>query len=133
MLTRNMLADGYHLHEPATRSAIDRCEQEAGYGFPEDYVALLLISDGLRTDGNLSLLDVESIGERNRDYEVQDYLPGFVMIGDDSGGNALLMKTGDAAVYEVGMGVMDEATMVKSAATIEELLIGHKGKTLSER
>ena len=43
------------------------------------------------------------------------------------------MKTGDAVVYEVGMGVMDEATMVKSAGSIKELLIGHKGKTLSER
>lgn len=133
MLNRATLAEGYHLHEPATPSAIDKCEQEAGYSLPEDYVALLLISDGLQTDGNLSLLEVESIAERNRDYEVQDYLPGFVMIGDDSGGNALLMKTGDSAVYEVGMGVMDEATMVKSARSIEELLIAYKGKTLSER
>lgn len=133
MLNRATLAEGYHLHDPATRSVIDGCEREAGYDFPEDYVALLLISNGLQTDGNLSLLDVESIAERNRDYEVQDYLPGFVMIGDDSGGNALLMKQEDTAVYEVGMGVMDEVTMVKSAMSIKELLITHKGKTLSER
>lgn len=133
MLNRSMLAEGYHLQDPAAQATIDRCEQEVGYGLPEDYVALLLISNGLQTDGNLSLLDVESIGVRNRDYEVQDYLPGFVMIGDDSGGNALLMKQADTAVYEVGMGVMDEATMVKSAGCIKELLIAYSGKTLSER
>jgi hypothetical protein len=133
VLNRSMLAEGYHLQDLAAQAAVDRCEQEAGYNLPEDYVALLLISDGLQADGNLSLLEVESIAERNREYEVQDYLPGFVMIGDDSGGNALLMKQEDTAVYEVGMGVMDEATMVKSAGSIEELLIAYKGKTLSER
>lgn len=50
------------------------------------------------------------------------YLPGFFMIGDDGGGNAILLNLGDRRIYEVGMGVMDEESMEFSAGSLDELL-----------
>ncbi len=74
------------------------------------------------TDGNLSILGAEGVVQRNLDYEVQMYLPGFFMIGDDGGGNAILLNLDDRRIYEVGMGVMDEESMELSAGSLDELL-----------
>ena len=47
------------------------------------------------------------IEERNQTYEVQTYMPGWFTIGDDSGGQALLMKLdGTNAVYLLGHGAL---------------------------
>jgi len=47
------------------------------------------------------------IAERNSTYEVQSYLPGWVAIGDDGGGKALLMRLdGSPAVYFCGHGAI---------------------------
>jgi len=36
-------------------------------------------------------LEAEDIQQRNIDYEVKEYLPNFLMIGDNGGGVAILM------------------------------------------
>lgn len=79
------------------------------------------------------LLEVEDLAQRNFDYEVPEYLPSYIMIGDDSGGGAILMKDGEDTVYEVDMGIMDETAMDKSADSLRSLLIDLEGKTLRER
>lgn len=70
--------------------------------------------------------------QRNHDYEVHTYLPDYYMIGDDCGGQAILIDR-HGIIYEVGMGVMDAAYLEKSADTLDALLIDHAGKTLNER
>ncbi|GIU51863.1 hypothetical protein TUM4438_42950 [Shewanella sairae] len=57
----------------------------------------------------------------------------FVMIGDNSGGIAVLMNENDISVYEVDMGAMDKESMEKSADSLSQLLIEYKGKTLDYR
>lgn len=54
------------------------------------------------------------------------------MIGDDSGGQAILIDR-SGALYEVGMGVMNADWLEPSAASLADLLISHAGRTLSER
>lgn len=59
---------------------------------PGDYVEFLRISDGLQSPGNLNILEADGVVARNQDYEVQQYLPGYFMIGDDGGGIAILIR-----------------------------------------
>lgn len=132
-MDRDELAKFHALRTPASLAKIAEQQAIAPYRLPEEYVSFLLASNGLNTGDRLVLLEIEEIYGRNSDYEVQAYLPGHVMIGDDSGGAAIVMKAGEPAVYEVGMGVLDEALMEKSADSIEQLLIRFEGKTLSER
>jgi hypothetical protein len=133
MLTREGLEAVFSLKPPASDANIEKCSQALGAPIPVDYAAFLGISNGLVSQGCLTLLEVEELAQRNAIYEVQDYLPHHVMIGDDSGGIALVMKYGDRAVYEVGMGTLDEETKAISATSLEEFLLVYEGKTLSER
>ncbi|WP_147271142.1 SMI1/KNR4 family protein [Microbacterium sp. JB110] len=112
-LSRCVLSEKLTLHRLASRSVIEREENEYGGSLPREYVELLQISDGMHNNGNLSILGAEGVVERNADYEVQAYLPGYFMIGDGDGGcgNAILLNLHDRRIYEVGMGIMDEESM----------------------
>lgn len=85
----------------------------------------------VRSD-SLAIHEIEDMPARNLDYEVQTYLPGYFMIGDDSGGQAILLNE-MGEVFEVGMGVMDLSDLQQSANSITELLGKYQGKTLNER
>ena len=54
------------------------------------YLQFLELSNGLFGD-EITLLEAEDIQQRNIDYEVKEYLPNFLMIGDNGGGVAILM------------------------------------------
>lgn len=119
------------LQPPASPSAIAREEREYGGHLPEDYLQFVRVSNGARTDGNLSILGVEGVVQRNEDYEVRQYMPGFFMIGDDGGGTAIVLDLRDGRIYEVEMGIMDEESMRFSAGSLAELLA--LGASLIER
>lgn len=125
------LADRFILAEPASSSAIAAEENAYGGRLPEEYVRLARISNGLYTRGNLSILGVEGIVQRNTDYDVQQCMPGFFMIGDDGCGIAILLNLTDRRIYEVDMGIMDVAAMRLSADSLEDLL--RLGTSLAER
>ncbi len=64
-------------------------------------------------DSGVKLYSTGEVGERNATFEVAKYLPSYVAIGDDSGGNAFVMSVSpqDRIVYVVGQGVMDSRYM----------------------
>lgn len=130
---RSHLAALYALNPGRDARTIAAVEAALAFRLPPDYTALLRLSDGLSTPGCLALLELEAIGPRNADYEVQSYLPGYVMIGDDSGGQALLMRADAPTVYEVGMGSLSEDELTVSAQSLEQLLLEFGGRTLGER
>ena len=134
MLTRANLTANPHftLHPPATDTTINAAEDASNIPFPPEYRALLRLTNGLYSDGCLVLYAAEDLTTRNQDYEVPTYLPDYLMIGDDSGGQAILIDR-SGALYEVGMGVMDADWLEPSAASLADLLITHAGRTLSER
>jgi len=131
MRTRIELAGTFRLNPPASPAAIE-CE-EVAYGgpLPREYVELLQVSNGMCTDGSLSLLGAEGVVQRNADYEVQAYLPGYFMIGDDGGGAAILLNLRDRRIYEVDMGAMDEESLELCSESLDELLA--LGTSLGER
>ncbi|MGO2052769.1 SMI1/KNR4 family protein [Arthrobacter sp. MYb211] len=131
MLSREALSEKFTLHPPASPAVLETERGEYGGPLPEEYVDLLRISNGLYTEGNLSILGAEGVVQRNVDYEVQAYLPGYFMIGDDGGGTAILLNLQDRGIYEVDMGVMDEQSMERNAGSLDELL--RLGTCLAER
>jgi hypothetical protein len=72
---------------------------------PADYVELLQHCDGITFSSGGLLYASADIEERNATYEVADYEPGYVAIGDNGGGDMLLLKEEAASpIYIGGMG-----------------------------
>lgn len=132
MLSEDYLREHYSLNPAASPEQVQRAQAQSNVNFPDDYVALLLISNGLSSDGCLALHNIDALPQRNAEYEVADYLPGYFMIGDDSGGQAILMNE-KGEIFEVGMGVMSRDFLEKSADSLTDLLITQHGLTLVER
>ncbi|TEW45075.1 SMI1/KNR4 family protein [Psychromonas algicola] len=66
--------------------------------------------------GDVFLYGVEDLIERNECYETKEYAPGWIAIGDDGGGRAIIISFSDddPQVFIVDHGVMepDEAEQV---------------------
>lgn len=93
---------------PETLQEILAFQQWLGHALPPYYLAFLKgAQEGLRGEQVL-LYGADSLLERNETYETQQYCPGFISIGDDSGGRAVMLALDglDHAVYLVGHGVM---------------------------
>lgn len=131
MLPRQRMSAAFEWNPPASDAAIRQAEREHGRPLPEDYVELLRIFNGGCTQGSLSILGAEDCVQRNMDYEVGQYMPGYFMIGDDGGGTAILLNIRDRRIYEVDMGVMDERFARLNANSLDELL--ELGTSLIER
>lgn len=58
---------------------------------------------------DIQLYNASNVIERNHCYETKTYAPGFINIGDDSGGMAFILSltAADPMVYRVGHGSMD--------------------------
>jgi len=78
-------------YPPATLDDISKVETELSLVIPEVYKIFLLAANGAIS--NLATLyDTESLLEMNKTYEVQEYAPGYISIGNDGGGYQLLMQ-----------------------------------------
>ncbi|WP_193099773.1 SMI1/KNR4 family protein [Burkholderia sp. Z1] len=132
MLSKELLGAYFSLNPPATNKRIELAQSASGLTFPKGYVDFLLICNGLSSPGCLALHEIEILPARNGEYEVQKYLPGYFMIGDDGGGQAILISA-SGEIFEVGMGVMSANYLESSAISIEDLLVGKLGLTLGER
>lgn len=92
MLNESYLREHYTLNSPASTDQVQQAQSLATIRFPQAYMDLLSLSNGLSSDGCLVLHEIEALPERNTDYDVGEYLPGYFMIGDDSGGQAILIN-----------------------------------------
>lgn len=101
-LARLHIIEGIRLQRPATRL------EGLSLRLPEAYVALLQQVDGFLLADGLKVYGSSEVEERNQTYDVASCMPGFVAIGDDSGGRMFVMAQHwpDRAVYAVGMGVL---------------------------
>ena len=91
-----------------SRQDIHAFEQALGQALPACYRRLLNDGlEGLRGERVL-LYGAGSLMERNATYDTQQACPGFITIGDDSGGRAVMLALANesTAVYLVGHGSM---------------------------
>ncbi|MFJ3492095.1 hypothetical protein ACIPPJ_00610 [Streptomyces sp. NPDC086091] len=76
--------------------------------------------DGLLTASGIVVYAAGDVAERNATYEVGLYAPGFLLVGDDSGGRGFLVRGGDpdSAVFSSGLGDLDPAGFEVVAADL---------------
>ena len=109
-MNRHELEALYTLNNPAQPS-YKNVTSRVAY-FISFISSILELSNGLFGD-EITLLEAEDIQQRNIDYEVKEYLPNFLMIGDNGGGVAILMDNKNQNIFAVGMGVMSEDSLEK--------------------
>jgi SMI1 / KNR4 family (SUKH-1) len=93
----------------ATRHAkLKDVEAWAGVALPEHYRAFLLEHPSGIEGDLVRLYAIGDVIERNETYETKKYCPGFIAIGDDSGGQAIVVAFDDeaGAVFLVDHGAM---------------------------
>jgi len=95
------------VNRPAPAQLIGALEAELAKSLPAAYRDLLLAADGMLFDNGLVLYPASQIRERNETFEVEKYAPGFLAIGDDSGGRAIMISLDSEGVFVVGIGRMD--------------------------
>lgn len=111
----------------ATPADVERARAEIELDLPAPLVALWKVTDGLITDAGVTVYSAGCIGERNTTFEVTQYAPGFVLIGDDSGGRGFLLHADDPcfAVFSSDLGDLGpedfEVESVDFASWIESL------------
>lgn len=76
----------------ASDDLIARSEAELGMSLPGDYVEFLRITNGgVGSIGKCKYVifwAVDELAPLNRDYQVQEYVPGFLVFGSSGGGEA---------------------------------------------
>ena len=115
------IPEGKTLNPPASAQAITDVSRFLPAELPEDYAALLAQADGVAAD-HFTLYSCEELPERNATFQIGEYLPGFVIVGGDGGGSALIMRSGlgRSPIFLVGHGAMFPEFMVLLANSLAE-------------
>ena len=106
-------------------ATIEEIEVWLGRPLPEPYRAFLAATPAhyLAANDRTLVYGRDCVMERNETYESRKYCPGFLMVGDDSGGTALVLSLDEGCVHSVGMGAMTrdcfEAVAPNFAAWVE--------------
>ncbi|RBL88829.1 SMI1/KNR4 family protein [Chitinophaga flava] len=91
-------------------------ETALGITLPGAYIRFLETqqsSESLLVTDLVTLYGTDDLIERNQTYAVQQYLPSYISIGDDSGGQGIFLDTSStqATVYTTGYGALDPDCM----------------------
>jgi len=94
-------------------SAIKQIEEYFGCSLPASYKTFLEGHTAEFMNDLVVLYQAHQVIEMNETYQTKEYAPGYINIGDDSGGRAFLLKFGedDPSVNVVGHGSMDSEYM----------------------
>lgn len=92
-----------------------------GRPIPAELFDLWHSANGFSIDGGLLCYATDEIAERNSAWEVLEYCPDYLAIGDNGAGQVFLIRADGSsrAVFAVGAGSMAPADMRKVAASIQ--------------
>ena len=81
-----------------------------------------ITDDVIVDNGVVALRCRDTLPERNATYELATYLPGYLMIGDDSGGSGFVIACNGGAgpVFLVDLGSLHEDDFTVVAPTFEQ-------------
>ncbi|WLH54022.1 SMI1/KNR4 family protein [Pseudomonas tolaasii] len=91
----------------ASESGLQGLELQLGKSIPHEYKLLLRQSNGVWHKSGLVIYAIEDVFERNETMGAIRYATGYLAIGDDSGGRAILVPYEGVGVYIVDQGSMD--------------------------
>lgn len=81
------------VNPPTSKAIIKHVEADLDVLFPQEYVDFLLQFNGVEgpigEENYIRLWRVEEIPILNKEYEVEIYAPGFLIIGSDGGGESI--------------------------------------------
>ena len=114
------------LRAGANSSDVSGAEQKLSIRLPSDYIQVLMFSDGCLLENGLSLYPLENLAERNQTHEVFQYTPGYLLIGDDSGGMGVLLsfEASPKSVYASGIGDLSPSGFKVIASSHQALIDG---------
>src|SRR4051812_10268874 len=96
------LLKDFEFNDPTSEDQIVAFERVEGIRLPNCYRDFLKMGNGgegpIGEFGYANFWKIEEIAGLNRSYHVQEYLPGYLVIGSDGGGEAFAIKR-DATVY----------------------------------
>lgn len=97
-------------------------EAWAGRPLPGEYRQFLEAFGGEFVTECVVVYAPEDVVERNETFQVKEYCPGHITIGDDSGGKAIVIATDKdpCPVYIVGHGCMDTEYFHFVASSLSE-------------
>ena len=74
-----------------------------------EYFDFMRFFDGCLLNSGLNIYSLEDLHERNETYEISECAPGFLLIGDDSGGTGFLlsMDKDNKRVFSSDLGDLD--------------------------
>lgn len=110
------------IKKPASEQQINEVEQSLGKIFPELYKDFLCSTNGGEVGNGIYFYSTEDILERNRTFEVNEYLPNYILIGDDSGGRGIFMMASkvSTSVKMVGLGSLSEEDFTDVSPNLKE-------------
>ncbi|WP_086929577.1 SMI1/KNR4 family protein [Agarilytica rhodophyticola] len=104
-------------------STIIEIEERLSLKLPSEYIKLLKQADGFFLDNGITVYSSKDICERNETFEVQDYAPGHLAIGDDSGGLSILINLENEKIFSVDQGSMDVDDMTLIGNSLSNWLL----------
>lgn len=130
------ISSKYNVYGKDIASSEEMIEKIARYStilIPDDYIKLLKEA----TDIQISIEDFKDIMiwgvdrciEMNDAYEIQQYIPKSLAIGDDGYGNALIYATGERGfgLYVIAFNDLEIDELQYVAGSLSDLLINNVG------
>lgn len=103
-------------------ATVDAIESWLGRRLPVAYREYLIDNpeDVLMENDRTLIYGCESVVERNTTFESQEYCPGYLAIGDDSGCTAFVLSLADGRIHQVDIGAMTSDSMKPVAQNFEQ-------------
>lgn len=91
---------------------------------PDTYVKILKSANGFSLKSGVIIYSSDELVERNKTFEVEKYAPGYLAIGDDSGGRSILIPLTGAGVFLVDQGSMDPDDFESISISLTDWIAG---------
>lgn len=112
---------------PATGQEVAQLQSALNVTLPVEYVQMLHISNGFGLPTGLIVYAAEDVPERNETFEVGVYAPGYLAIGDDSGGRLVVLHLQRPGVWIVDAGSLHPDDMVLLSASLGQWVVSGFG------
>lgn len=91
---------------------------------PDAYVQMLNSANGFSLQSGVTIYSSDELVERNETFEVKKYAPGYLSIGDDSGGRSIMIPLTSNGVFLVDQGSMVPDDFERISISITDWITG---------
>lgn len=99
------------------------------FELPASYKELMRNNDGIEIVPDIEseascllLWSAEQVAELNKLYETNEFIPDFLFIGSDGGGEGYAIKKGSENIFQIPFVTMDEEDAIIVASSFDEFM-----------